>query len=141
MVACQRALEVVPDDPAVLATMGLAYAGPGIGPRRRRPIGSAYGSIRASPSRWPTWGLALEAQNDVAGAPNAYERALAVDPGEAVAMLDLGNLHFRQGNAERASEFYQQAIAVNASLAPAHFNLARVYALQGRLVQAKAQVE
>ena len=42
------------------------------------------------------------------------------------------------GSGDRA---YQQEISANASLAPAHFNLARVYALQGQLAQAKSQVE
>ncbi len=139
--AYQRALEIAPDDPAVLANMGLAFAGAG---NWTEAVVTYRRSLRLDPRQPLTLvnlGLALEAQNDVAGARTAYERALAVDPHEAVAMLNLGNLYFRQGNGERASELYQRAIASNASLAPAHFNLARVYTLQGRLAQAKAQVE
>ncbi|MBI2073092.1 MAG: tetratricopeptide repeat protein, partial [Gemmatimonadetes bacterium] len=139
--AYQRALEVAPDDPAVLANMGLAYAGAG---NWAEAIATYRKSLSLDPRQPLTLvnlGLALEAQSDPAGARTAYERALAADPAEAVAMLNLGNLYFRQGNAERATELYRHAIAANASLAPAHFNLARVYALAGRLVEAKAEVE
>lgn len=139
--AYQRALEIAPDDPAVLANMGLAYAGAGDWVQAVATYRRSVGLDPRQPLTLINLGLALEAQNDVAGARTAYEQALAVDPREAVAMLNLGNLYFRQGNAERASELYRQAIASNASLAPAHFNLARVYALQGGLAQARAQVE
>jgi tetratricopeptide (TPR) repeat protein len=139
--AYQRALEIAPDDAAVWANLGLAYAGAGDWPRAVATYRRSLSLDPRQPLTLVNLGLALVAQNDVAGARTAYERALAVDPREGVAMLNLGNLYFRQGNAERAAELYRQAIGANSSLAPAHFNLARVYALQGRLAQAKSAVE
>jgi Flp pilus assembly protein TadD len=139
--AYQRALEVAPDDPAVLANMGLAYAGAGNWPEATATYRRSLALDPRQPLTLVNLGLALEAQNDAAGARAAYEQALAADPAEAVALLNLGNLAFKQGDAVRAAELYRQAIAVNASIAPAHFNLARVYALQGQLAVARTQVE
>jgi tetratricopeptide (TPR) repeat protein len=66
---------------------------------------------------------------------------LGVNPREPVALLNLGNVYFRQGDARQAIALYRQAIAANSGLAPAHFNLGRVYALSGQLAQARAEIE
>ena len=141
MTAYRRALEIAPNDAAVLANLGLAYAGAGDWPRAVATYRRSLSVDPRQPLTLVNLGLALEAQNDAAGARTAYQQALAVDPREAVALLNLGNLYFRQGNVERATELYQQAIASNAGLAPARFNLARMYALQGQVARARAQVE
>jgi len=139
--AYQRALEVAPDDPAVMANLGLAYAGAGNWPEAAATYRKSLSLDPRQPFTLVNLGLSLEALNDMVGARTAYEQALVVNPREAVALLNLGNLAFRQGNAGRATELYRRAIAANASLAPAHFNLARVFALQGQVAQAKTQVE
>jgi tetratricopeptide (TPR) repeat protein len=141
LIAYRRALEIIPDDAAVLGNLGLAYAGAGRWPE-------AVAAYRRSLSRDPrqpltlvNLGLALEAQGDLAGAAGAYQEALGVNPREPVALLNLGNVYFRQGDARQAIALYRQAIAANSGLAPAHFNLGRVYALSGQLAQARAEIE
>jgi tetratricopeptide (TPR) repeat protein len=77
----------------------------------------------------------------MAGAAGAYQQALSVNPREPVALLNLGNVYFRQGNAQQAIALYRQAIAANPGLAPAHFNLGRAYAMSGQLAQARSEIE
>jgi tetratricopeptide (TPR) repeat protein len=141
LVAYRRALEIVPDDAAVLGSMGLAYAGAGKWPEAVEAYRRSLSLDPRQPLTLVNLGLALEAQGDQAGALGAYQQALGVDPREPVALLNLGNVYFRQGDAAQATEYYQRAIAANAGLAPAHFNLGRVYALGGKLAQARSEIE
>ncbi len=141
LIAYQRALEIAPNDAAVLRNMGLAYAGAGQWPEAVATYRRSVSLDPQQPLTLVNLGLALEAQGDMAGAAGAYQQALSVNPREPVALLNLGNVYFRQGNAEQAIAFYRQAIAANSGLAPAHFNLGRVLALSGQLAQAKAEIE
>ena len=141
LLAYRRALEIMPDDAAVLGNMGLAYAGAGQWPEA---VASYRRSVSLDPNQPLTLvnlALALEAQGDVAGAVSAYQQALSVDPREPVALLNLGNLNFRQGEREQAIALYRRAIAADVGLAAAHFNLGRAYALANRLAQARSEIE
>jgi tetratricopeptide (TPR) repeat protein len=141
LIAYRRALEVIPDDAAVLGNMGLAYAGAGQWPEAVAAYRRSVSLDPRQPLTLVNLGLALETQGDMAGAAGAYQEALSVSPREPVALLNLGNLYFRQGNAQQAIALYRQAIAANSGLAPAHFNLGRAYALSGQLAQARAAIE
>lgn len=141
VVAYQRALEVMPHDPAVLANLGLAYAAAGQWSEAAGALRESLARDPIQPSALANLGLALEQLGDAAGAVAAYERALALNPRDGVALVNLGNLRFRQGDAAAAGQRYREAIAANASLAAAHFNLARVYALSGRLADAEFEVK
>jgi tetratricopeptide (TPR) repeat protein len=141
LIAYRRALEIVPDDAAVLGNLGLAYAGAGQWPEAVAAYRRSVSLDPRQPLTLVNLGLALEAQGDMAGAAGAYQEALSVNPREPVALLNMGNVYFRQGNAEQAIALYRQAIAANSGLAPAHFNLGRVYALSGQLVDARREIE
>ncbi len=141
LIAYQRALEIAPNDAAVLGNMGLAYAGAGQWPEAVATYRRSVSLGPRQPLTFVNLGLALEAQGDGAGAAAAYRQALVVNPREPVALLNLGNQYFQQGNAEQAIAWYRQAIAANGGLSAAHFNLGRVYALSGRLAEAKAEIE
>jgi len=79
-------------------------------------------------------------------AVDAYERVLDMDPGYAAAWNNLGLLHHRMGQYERAGEcyraalgdfpvavtWYRRALELDADYADAHFNLAGVLAKLGR---------
>jgi tetratricopeptide (TPR) repeat protein len=140
LIAYDKALEVAPNDAAILSHAGLAQAGGGRWPEA---VESYRASLRLDPLQPLTLvnlGLALEQQHDEAGATAAYQRALAIDPRNGVALLDLGNMAFRHGDRAQAIALYRRAIVANVGLAAAHFNVARAYALTNRLAEARAEL-
>ena len=62
------------------------------------------------------------------------EKAVRVRPDFALALSDLGRLHFLNGDVERAVEFFDRAIAASPALPQAHHNLGTV-----RLAQRNAE--
>lgn len=68
----------------------------------------------ASAEDWFDRGVALEAQ-DPEAALQAYERAIAVDPGHLKARINLGCLLHETGRLDRAEGVYRDAMRVNGS--------------------------
>lgn len=52
-----------------------------------------------------------------------YRRAIAADPGDALALVGLGNLHRERGNLSRAIETFERAVELGPDLWQAHYNL------------------
>ena len=71
-------------------------------------------------------------------ARQAYEQALALDPGLADAHVNLGRLHHRGGAPARAERHYRAALALAPHDAVAHFNLAGLLEETGRAGDAVA---
>jgi len=59
---------------------------------------------------------------DYANAIKAYTRAIALDPGNAVAFHSRGMCYNRLGHQERALDDYAEAIRLDSSLAEAHYH-------------------
>ncbi len=123
----QKALEVQPDDPAVLLNLGLAqtYA-------RNLPnaVTSFTRSLDAEPRQalaWTNLGLALEEQGDLAAAKTAYEKAIEVKPDEALAHFNLGNAFLRRDEFDSAASQYETAIEFDPNNEQAYIYLARAY--------------
>lgn len=135
-VAYNKALEVLPDDPAVHLNLGLAYYGARDFQRAVNVLTRATEIDPAHPSVWVNLGLAYEAQNLEAEAEAAYHRALRENPREALAFFNLGNQRLRREDAAGAIEYYRQAVAVDPGLGRAHFYLARAYIVVGDLTNA-----
>jgi len=136
-----KALEVRPDDPAILLNLGLAHAQDG-------DLAAAVQHYRRSiaidgsrPLAHINLGIALAATGDALGAAAAYRAALEVNPHEALAHFNLGNLHLRAGSAVEAVHAYERAIAADPALAPAHLNLARAWAALGDAGAARSHVQ
>ena len=87
----------------------------------------------------------LAESGEPGGARDAYERALALNPHEALAHYNLGNLHRRAERLEEAAAAYARATEADPGLGLAWFELARSYILLGRptdaLVPARRAVE
>ncbi len=66
------------------------------------------------------WGTLLSAQGDEAGAERAYRRALAIEPGFAPALLNLGHLMERRGDADGAVATWRQVIEASSPPALEH---------------------
>jgi tetratricopeptide (TPR) repeat protein len=71
---------------------------------------------------WYEWGCELEAAAPPE-AREAYSRAVALDPGHADALVNLGRLLHEAGDAQGAEEHYRKAIAARPGDATAVFNL------------------
>lgn len=77
---------------------------------------------------WFEKGVELERR----GAPlevvvEAYERAVALDPRSAGAMVNIGTLYFHHRRWADAERWYRRALEVEPGYALAHFNLANLY--------------
>lgn len=75
---------------------------------------------------WIEAGLRHEDDGDLDKAGNAYRRAAALAPSDAVPQFNLGNVLLAGGRLEAAAERFAQAVALDPSHAQAWFNLAHV---------------
>lgn len=136
----RKALEISPNDPALLLGLGLALASAG---DLEGAVQSYRSSLAADP-RQPlvlvNLGIALEEMGDAAGAVDAYRRALDLNSREPLAHFNLANLYLKQGRIPEAVAQYREALAVDPGLALAHFNLARAYVAAGDLRAALEEV-
>jgi len=124
--AYRKALEIQPDNPAVLRNLGLAHA-------NRHNHDSAVAVLRKSvdlderqPLVWVNMGISLENLGDTTGAERAYRTALDINEHEALGHFRLANVLLVRGDLNQAREHYERAIALRPTLAQAHLNLVRV---------------
>jgi len=103
----------------------------------------------AQSPHWPVacfnWGTTLSAAGDEAGAQRAYERVLQRLPVFAPALLNLGHLHERRGEAEAALERWRQVRDAQPPAAEEHRlhalnNRARLLEQSKRLPEAEAEM-
>ena len=80
-----------------------------------------------------TLGTVLQALGHEREAKNAYEIALAIQPGAAYALNNLGYLSLMDGDAATAIRYCRLAIDADARLVAARHNLALSYAAAGRM--------
>ncbi len=77
------------------------------------------------PSRAENWirlGDACYDSGDPDGAIDAYERALALEPGNADVLTDMGTMYRTKGQPEKAVECYDRAVAIRPGHSNALFN-------------------
>ena len=75
---------------------------------------------------WYNLGLDLE-EVDPARAPEAYQRAIELNPGNADAHVNLGRLLQLKGNLKQAKRHYEQALKAVANHQLAYYNLGTVF--------------
>lgn len=127
---------------AVLCCLWLA--GCGGGAANQRPSASAADArleaqaAEAGPEASPLvkQGEAKLAQNDPAGAKQLFEQALAQNPGDARAALDLGIASEQLNDAGGAEVAYRQALRAKPDFAQAQTNLGALLREKGELVEA-----
>lgn len=69
------------------------------------------------------------------------QAVLRQDPHNQMALTLLGDAYSGQGQFDLAIQFYQQTIRINPNYGAAHSGLAMVYARQGRVIEAKREVQ
>ena len=132
----QRALAVIPGDPAVLRSLGLLHNQRG---DPARAIAAFTESLAADPDQplvRVNLGIARAASGDAAGAVREYQTAMALDPNEPLAYFNLANLHLRSDDLPSAIRFYQRAVVLGPELGAAHRNLALALGRTGRIADA-----
>jgi tetratricopeptide (TPR) repeat protein len=95
---------------------------------------------RQAAEHWFQRGLDLEATG--APAPDiieAYEKAIALDPGSAGALVNLGTIHFNARNLTLAERYYIQATETDPEYALARFDLGNLYDERGDRARALEQ--
>jgi tetratricopeptide (TPR) repeat protein len=68
---------------------------------------------------------------------DAYRVAVALDPGFAAALVNLGTVYFNQRDLGRAENYYGRAIEANPRYALAHFNLGNLHDERGETAEAR----
>jgi tetratricopeptide (TPR) repeat protein len=76
-------------------------------------------------------GLRLQRQGDIKGAISCFQKALAIDPANALIFNDLGISYEAVGAAKRAEEMYLRAIELSPYVLESYTNLALLYETKG----------
>jgi tetratricopeptide (TPR) repeat protein len=84
---------------------------------------------------------ALRARGRVRESLPLYQRALALEPGDAVAHNNFGNAHLELGQCADAAAAYRRALAINPDHADIHCNLANALRQLGQLPEARIESE
>lgn len=132
----RKALEVAPDDPRILAAMGLAL-------RRVGRADQAVAALRRALELDPqlalvrvNLGTALQEAGRVREAALVLQEAMQQEPYEPLAYFSMGNLLLRAGRPDQAERYYERAVELDASLDRGWFYLARARIEQGRYQEA-----
>ena len=122
---------------AVLALAADIPPAPVYGDSGDPPSPASMARASAESARLAREGQALLAQSKLNEAGNAFARALAQDPGNAVANANLGGLLRRIGRRDAAAACWRRALAAGAP-AGVRSNLANVLRESGRLAESEA---
>ncbi|MBW6469269.1 MAG: tetratricopeptide repeat protein [Coriobacteriia bacterium] len=108
---------------------------------------TSYTALVGMGNTYFDWGFQIQqalgpnSGHDVAywvSATNAYERALAEQPGDPNVAVDMAIAYFYSGQASRAIEVTEQVMADSPEFAPAYFNAGIFYRAVGRTDDAAA---
>lgn len=80
---------------------------------------------------------ALQADN-LTHAQRKFQRAVALDPDQAVAAYNLAEIYYRTGKADKAQIWYEYAIASDLNFVPSYRGLGRLYNEQAQYAEAEA---
>ena len=107
-ICCESALQLNPDDPTTLMTLGEIYTG-----QYETELAKAYYeralAIKANyPECLRSLGNIYYEENDYEKAKAYYEKALAIDPEYAEVITNMGSLYHRQGEFDKEEACYHQ---------------------------------
>lgn len=71
-------------------------------------------------------------EDKLALAASEYRAMLELRPQDENALYRLGNIAFKEGNADKSAEFFEKVIGVNPRNAKAHYNLASIRLMQSQ---------
>ena len=82
-------------------------------------------------------GLSHFDSGDYRAALEAFEKAVAADPGMSPALFNMGIIHKRQGSAEEAAKAFGRVVEIDPRNTSAYLELAGLHATAGRLKEAE----
>jgi len=136
--AFRRGLEACPGSPEIrdeLAAHLLAYGGD---PREALALAEEAVALGSDEIRHLyTLGEARLANGDEEGAMDAYRRVLELDPENPEAHLELGILHDRRGERQRAEKHFLESLKADPTNPRALYSYANVYYTSGELETAE----
>ena len=121
--------------------LGLVYRERGEYERALTAFAAAEPYYAEDAEFWWERGLAYQAAGDHAAAVEAFSNALAFGPGLPPVYTARGVGYLRLGDMERARADFEAAVGSYAAYAPAHYELARIYAKEGRKAAALEHLE
>ena len=136
--AYEKALEILPDDARLLRVLGLTYSTAGRARESIRLLERSLAVDSLQPLVLTDLGVLRAEHDDVAGARDAWMRAIGLNPWEPAANVNLGHLYQFDGRMDNAVAAYLRAAEADPSLFSAHLGLATAYSRQGRFDQAEA---
>jgi len=123
----RKALEIKPDDAAMLLNLGITYSNAGDLENAITRYQLAAGLAPDDAIILVNWGIALRRRNNAVGAIEKYQKALAINPHLALPHFNLGNVYYERDDFAQAIPAYAKAVELDPSLATGHFFLARAY--------------
>ncbi|MFQ3640393.1 MAG: tetratricopeptide repeat protein [Chloracidobacterium sp.] len=121
---------LAPSDPQILLNLGVGLFELGrffIANRTDEPLQLLRRAVECAPSpygkAWFSLGNVCYVHGDYAAARDAYQTALAAEPGLGVAYRNLGNALFRLGEPAAALDAYRQALATGDAQVATYHNL------------------
>lgn len=88
-----------------------------------------------------SYGVYLSSVNRTADARAALEEALQLDPNDALAYVNLGNLFDQMKDKAEAEKYYRKALSLQPTNLQAHYNAGLLYAEQNRWPEAVKEFE
>jgi tetratricopeptide (TPR) repeat protein len=134
--AYERILDAAPRHFDALHLLGVARRQQGRREEGVVLIRRALAVHAASPEAHFNLGIGLQELGDLAGAAEAYGRAVELMPTLAAAHYNLGVIHQARGAHEAAAGCYRAAIALAPNQAEAHLNLGNALRALGRMDEA-----
>lgn len=86
------------------------------------PLRAEVEALNQGPSRHIDRGIALEQSGDVLGAIREHQEAIAIDPQDLQAHVNLIQLYARAGDADKAEQEYRAAVAINPNRDDCYYN-------------------
>ncbi len=86
-------------------------------------------------------GATLFRQGDLPGAERAFRESVALRPGNAEALSNLGRALMLQGKGQEALAYFRQALVADSTQAETYFNLEEMYRAAGRREEALALLD
>lgn len=130
LTAYLRGLEVTPDNPRLLQSIGNAQRASGDYAEAIASYERALVLDRRNALTMVNLGIVLGAAGDSLRGENLFRSATQADPDEPLGWFNLGNVALLKGDFSAATKHYERALTLDGALVQAHFQLARIHLLQ-----------
>ncbi len=135
----QNAHGVRPDHPDLPFNLASAAFHTGALDEAATLLAQAQPEVQAEPGALKLAARIASARGDE-GAADRWEQLLAIEPGDATAWSDLGNVHFRAEAWQKALSCYERALSEQPGLAIVRRNRALVYLRRGQHERARVEL-